>query len=340
MESPNHPSSSPQRETIVVVSIDTEEDNWSRSRDHVAVENICELRRLARCFDRWGVRPTYFTAYQVAIHQRSADTLRDICAAGNAEIAAHLHPWNTPPLAEAFVPRNSMLNNLPADLQLAKLRRLTAALEEAFGVTPRAFRAGRYGLGRDTVAALLRCGYRVDSSVTPFTSWKTSDDGPTFVGAPFVPYCLAADREVTQPAPEGDLLEIPLSYGFSRGPFGFWEATRRVLEAAPFRWLHLAGLAARTGLVERITLSPELASVAEMLTLSRLLLEHGVRHLHLSWHSPSLKPGLSPFVATAADVARLYASVEAYLEGLSRMTRVAFATVSEAAAVFGTARSA
>ena len=340
VESPRHSSLSPERETIVVVSIDTEEDNWSRSRDNVTVENICELRRLARCFDRWGVRPTYFTTYQVAIQQHAVETLRDICAAGSAEIAAHLHPWNTPPLAEAFVPRNSMLNNLPADLQLAKLRRLSATLEEAFEVTPRAFRAGRYGLGRDTVVALQRCGYRVDSSVTPFISWERFDDGPTFVGAPFVPYGLAPDRDVRQPAPNGDLLEIPLSCGFSRGPFAFWGQTRRVLEAAPFRWLRLAGLAARVGLVDRITLNPELASVADMLTLSRRLLEHGVRHLHVSWHSPSLRPGLSPFVATAADVARLYASVEAYLEGLSRMTRVAFATVSEAAAVFGTARSA
>ena len=75
--------------------------------------------------------------------------------------------------------------------------------------------------------------------------------------------------------------------------------------------------------------------VPDMLTLSSRLLEHGVRYLQLSWHSPSLKPGLSPFTATAADVARLYASVDAYLEGLSRMTRVAFATMSEAAAVLG-----
>src|SRR5260370_11139 len=124
---------------VVIVSLDTEEDNWHRSREGVAVENICELRRLARFFDRLGVRPTYFTAYQVAIQERAVETLRDICAAGNAEIAAHLHPWNTPPLAEGFVPRNSMLKNLPATLQLAKLRRLTSALEQAFDLTPRAF---------------------------------------------------------------------------------------------------------------------------------------------------------------------------------------------------------
>jgi hypothetical protein len=317
---------------VVIVSLDAEEDNWHRSRDGVAVENICELRRLARFFDRLGVRPTYFTAYQVAIQERAVETLRDICAAGNAEIAAHLHPWNTPPLAEGFVPRNSMLKNLPADLQVAKLRRLTSALEQAFDATPRAFRAGRYGLGRDTVAALSCCGYRVDSSVVPFVSWEEVDDGPSFVGAPLGAYRLAPDRDVSEPAPDGDLIEIPLSCGFSRRPFGLWGRVRHVLDVAPLRPAHLVGLAARVGLCKRIVLSPELASVPEMLTLSRRLLEHGVRHLQLSWHSPSLKPGLSPFTATAADVARLYASVEAYLDGLSRLTAVTFATISEAAA--------
>jgi hypothetical protein len=299
----------------------------------VAVENIGALPRLAAFLDRLGARPTYFTSYQVAIRPRAAATLRDIRAAGRAEIGAHLHPWNTPPLTEAWAPRNSMLKNLPADLQLAKLRRLTAVLEEAFDVTPRAFRTGRYGLGRETVGALLGCGYRVDSSVTPFISWQRVDDGPTFVGAPLEAYPLAPDRDVRQPAPDGELLEIPLSHGFSRGPFPFWDPARRLLEAPPCRWLHLAGLAARVGLVDRIALSPELASAAQMLTLSRRLLEHGVRHLSLSWHSPSLVPGLSPFVATATDVERLYASIEAYLEGLSQITRVAFATVSEAAAL-------
>jgi len=320
---------------LLIVSVDTEEDNWHRSRHDVTTENIQELRPLAAFLGRLGVRPTYFTAYQVAVEHGAADVLREVCDGGRGEIAAHLHPWNTPPLTEAFVPRNSMLKNLPAELQLSKLRRLTKALEEAFDSTPRAFRAGRYGLGRDTVAALLCCGYRVDSSVSPFLSLKRLDDGPTFVGAPMVPYRLAPDRDVRQPAPDGKLLEVPLSHGFNRGPFSFWDPASRFLDAAPFRWLHLGGLAARAGLVKRIVLCPELASVADMLTLSRRLLEQGVRHLQLSWHSPSLKPGLSPFTATTADVARLYAAVEAYLEGLSRITPLTFATVSEAAAVLG-----
>lgn len=318
---------------LLLVSIDTEEDNWDRRRESVTLENIGELRRLASLFERLGVRPTYFTAYQVATNPRAADVVREVCEGGGGEIAAHLHPWNTPPLTEAFVPRNSMLKNLPVELQLAKLRRLTDALESAFDLTPRAFRAGRYGLGRDTVRALLCCGYQVDSSVSPFLNLEALDDGPNFVGAPIVPYRLAPDRDVRQPAPDGALLEIPLSLGFNRSPFSLWDPVRRLLEGAPFRWFHLAGLAHRTGLLKRIDLSPELASVDEMLTVSRRLLAEGVPYLHVSWHSPTLLPGLSPYAATAADVARLYASVEAYLEGLARMSSLRFVTVSEAASL-------
>lgn len=324
---------------LVIVSIDTEEDNWQRSRDVATLENICELRRLAVLFERLGVRPTYFTTYQVAIDPRAADVLRDVCDGGRGEIGGHLHPWNTPPLSEAFVPRNSMLKNLPADLQLAKLVRLTAALEDAFALTPRAFRAGRYGLGRESVGALAACGYRVDSSVEPFVSWERFDDGPSFFGAPISPYRLGPDRDLTRPTPDGEVLEIPLSSGFSRGPFSLWGPVRRVIETTPLRRLHLIGLLARLGVCQRIVLSPELASVREMLTLSRRLLEHGVRHLQLTWHSPSLKPGLSPFTPTAADVKRLFASVEAYLEGLSRMTSLTFATISDAAAVLSRPRN-
>jgi hypothetical protein len=319
------------RDAIVIVSVDTEEDNWWRARAGVTVDNVRHLRPLGAFFRRLGVRPTYFTTYAVATDPPAAGAVRALVADGGAEIAAHLHPWNTPPLDEPFVPRNSMLNNLPGELQLAKVRRLTAALERAFGLLPRAFRAGRFGLGPETVAALRACGYRVDSSVTPFLSWEQVDGGPNFVGAPFQAYRLG-DGDVRQPAPEGDLVEIPLSRGFNRGPFRVWAPARRLLEAAPSRWVRLGGLAARTGLVRRIALSPELASAAEMLTLSRRLLEHGARHLQLSWHSPSLTPGLSPFTATTADVARLYRAVEAYLVGLARMCTVTFATVSEAAA--------
>jgi hypothetical protein len=319
------------RSVLLIVSIDTEEDNWNRNRRDVTRENISQLRRLAPFLARLGARPTYFTTYQVAREPSSADVLREVCDGGAGEIAAHLHPWNTPPLPEAFVPRNSMLKNLPAELQLAKLRYLTTALEEAFGETPRSFRAGRYGLGSDTVTALVRCGYQVDSSVTPCMSWEAFDDGPTFLGAPLQAYRLSPDRNVNHAVPDGDLMEIPLSCGFRRGPVTLWDSARRLVDAVPGRRLRAVGEAAMTKLFQRVVLSPELASAGEMLELSRCLLDQGLAHLHLSWHSPSLTPGLSPYAPAAADVERLYATVETYVEGLSRMTSIRWATVGEAA---------
>src|SRR2546425_3509965 len=153
--------------TLLVVSVDTEEDNWQPRREGVTAENIRELPRLDTLFHRLGVRATYLTTYQVAIHEWAAATLRQLHD-GGAEIGAHLHPWNTPPLDEPFLPCNSMLKNLEPALQLAKLTRLTAVLREAIGVQPLAFRAGRYGLGQETITALIRCAYQIDSSVTPY----------------------------------------------------------------------------------------------------------------------------------------------------------------------------
>lgn len=298
---------------LLIVSIDTEEDNWYRSRQGVTCKNIDELRRQAMFFDRLGLRPTYFTSYQVARNARAADVVREVGAGG--EIAAHLHPWNTPPLTEAFVPRNSMLKNLPAELQLAKLETLTATLEAVFGARPEAFRAGRYGLGPDTVSALARCGYVVDSSVTPFISWKEFDEGPAFFGAPL---------DVHRIGP-GGVIEVPLSCGFLRRPFALWDRLHRALD--------VPGLRRARALCKPIVLSPETATAEDMLTLSRRLLERGVRHLQVTWHSPSLQPGLGPFTRTSADVDRLYGTVETYLDRLQGIATLNPVTVSEAAAV-------
>jgi hypothetical protein len=92
-------------------------------------------------------------------------------------------------------------------------------------------------------------------------------------------------------------------------------------------------MAFRAGLIRRIVLNPEIHSAGDMLALSRQLIRRGVRHLNLTWHSPSMQAGLSPFVRTDADREHLYGRVESYLEGLVGMASIRFATVSEAAAI-------
>ena len=322
-------------EVVLVVSVDTEEDNWAPTRVGISVENVRELKRLSRWFDRIGVRATYFTSYQVATRPWAVDVLREIADGGRAEIGAHLHPWNTPPTDEPLVPRNTMMKNLPPELQRAKLERLTSQLTAVFGAAPIAFRAGRFGLGAEAVPALLACGYQLDSSVTPFVNWEATDDGPNFVGAPLDAYRVGTGQDIRVPAPDGPLVEIPITCGYTRFASGRWPALHRVLHTRPARALHLAGLASRSGFAKLTVLSPELESVTDMLALSRGALEGGVRHLHLFFHSVTLRPGLSPWTSSAEDVERMYAAIDNYLEGLFRTACVRFATVSEAGLALG-----
>lgn len=90
-------------------------------------------------------------------------------------------------------------------------------------------------------------------------------------------------------------------------------------------------MASRIGLVRRVVGTPEVCQVDDLLALSRCLLSEGVRFVHLLLHSPSLVPGLSPFVTSAVDRERLYTTIERYVEGLAKMASIRPATVSEAA---------
>src|SRR5205807_8596677 len=95
---------------LLIVSVDTEEDNWQPCREGVTIENIRELPRLDVLFQQLGVRATYFATYQVAIREWAAATLRQL-RTGGAEIGRHPHPWNTPPPDEPLWPRTPTLKN-------------------------------------------------------------------------------------------------------------------------------------------------------------------------------------------------------------------------------------
>lgn len=316
--------------TTLIVSIDTEEDNWTASRDGLTVNNIRGLPRQHELLRRLGVRATYFTNYAVARTPWAAAILRGLRDDGGVELAAHLHPWNTPPLDEPFEPRFTMLKNLSPGLQRAKIECLTEALSDAFGEAPRAFRAGRWGIAPAGIAALLACGYRVDSSVIPYLDWRAVADGPDHRGAPLDPYWSDGVSDVREPATDG-LVEMPASCAFTRRPFPLWNRVYGALEALTFRGFPLAPAARKFGLIRRVGLTPETHSVADMLSVSRSLIASGVRQLHLFWHSPSLMPGLSPFVRSDADLDRFYGSIEDYVSALAAISDVTFATVSEAA---------
>jgi len=316
----------------VIVSVDTEEDNWFPVRSGLSVENVRELPRLAEFLARLGVRPTYFVSYQVASRRWAGEILRGISAGGAAEIGAHVHSWNTPPFV--WQPPNvpTMLCNSPISAQAAKIRTVTETLASTTGAAPVSFRSGRYGLGPGTVVALKQNGYSADSSVTPFFSWTDTDHGPDFTAAPLNVYRLDGRGDVCSPAPWGALVEVPLSGGFTRFSPSQWPTFAKFLRRRLARWIRVGGLAAELRLLQKTMLTPESTTVRDMLALSRLLAGAGVSHLQVTFHSPSLSPGLTPFAPSRADVDLLLARLERYLEQLSKHASLTFKTVSEVAA--------
>jgi hypothetical protein len=263
--------------------------------------------QVQRIFERYQVRPTYVLDYPVSSTPEAYEIIRELHCSGTCEIGAHLQPWDNPPFFERKTDENSYPGNLPFELEREKLVRLSQIIQENVGVRPRIYKAGRYGVGRGTAQILAELGYEIDLSVVPGTN-LTRQFGPDFSHCGTHPYWFGE-------APA--LLEIPLSIGYTgllshTGALAYGLTMNDRLKA-----LHVPGILARLGLVERITLTPEGISFDEQRRLTRALLHEGQRVFSLSYHSSSLAPGNTPYVQTEADLRAFLQRIEQYLEFFS-----------------------
>jgi hypothetical protein len=311
----------------LLLSIDTEEDQWRAVGREATVKNTAELPRFQSFVEELGLRPTYFVNYPVATDAASRAIVCELAQRG-AEIGAHVHPWNTPPFEEALEPRNTMMWNLPVPLQRQKIAAGREALAELLQEPPTSFRAGRLGLGRGTVEALIDTGFEVDSSVTPFIDWSGNDGGPDFDGAPLDAYRIDAARDPQHPTPSGRLREVPISCGFTRPRFETLQRIHRAL-ARPSGRSPAVSVLSRLGLVRRILGSPEPSATRDLVALARCLVERRHGYVHLFLHSPSLLPGLTPFVPDERSRDRLYGRIRDFVDAVHGFARVEPATVGE-----------
>lgn len=295
------------QEPVLVVIVDTEEEfDWSRpfSRDHVAVTAMRAQGLAHRIYERYGMTPTYAVTYPVATRADGFGLLRELLADGACEIGAHLHPWVTPPFDEPVSDRNSMAGNLPEALERMKLERLVEAIGTAFGERPRLYKAGRYGLGPNSARLIEALGFAIDASVLPATDLR-GRHGPDYRAYTAAPFWFGHARPV---------LELPVTAG-AAGLLAGSAAVRRALLGRPaLERLHVPGLLARSGLLERITLTPEGVDHAAHRRLVRSLLARGQRVFTLTYHSPSLAVGHTPYVRSAADLAAFLDRIERFLD--------------------------
>lgn len=284
-----------------IIFVDTEEEfDWSAefSRSSDSTKAIDALPEATRRFNECGVAPVYLCDYPVVRHPSSARIIQQAFQSGGCDIGAHLHPWVTPPHIEEVNTRNSYAGNLPPDLQRAKLRTLTETIEQLIGERPTVFRAGRYGIGTDTLGQLAELGYRMDVSVRTHFDYS-EEEGPSFEGLPLWPWKSAHG-----------VIELPLTCGWTGHLRKFPS-----LYAAP----GLRGALARTSLLSRVPLTPEGTPIADAIEAIHVLHGDGLDIFSLSFHSPTLAKGYTPYVKSDADLDRFWAWWEAVFNTFAKL---------------------
>ncbi len=282
---------------LLMTMLDTEEAfDWDKpfTRSATDVTSMASQPKAHRVFERYGVVPTYLVDYPVVSQDAGRAPLLDLLRGGLCDVGAHLHPWVTPPFLEEVNNFNSYPGNLPLELEFAKLQALTRTIEDVFGLRPQVYRAGRYGVGSRTGDLLRHLGYLVDSSV--MANWDFSaQDGPDFTTISARPYWIDQDRSI---------LEIPCTAAVVGSSAWSPELVRRAVFAPTSKRLGIPSIMARLRLMERIRLTPEGITVTEAKRLLRHMHAHGHKVFVLTYHTPSLAPGNTPYVRNTEDLER------------------------------------
>lgn len=293
--------------TRFLLVIDTEEEfDWNApfSRDSRSVTISAAMDQGQRYFTSAGVRPLWVVDYPVIDDPDAGTMLARWQREGRADVGAHCHPWVNPPHTEHVSAHNSFAGNLPEETERAKLTVLRDRIADVTGKPPVAFRAGRYGIGPNTGTILRDLGFRIDTSVRSRFDYR-AQHGPDFSAMPLAPWRVG---------PDGALIELPLSTAYN-GALAPWGGSLQSLvsQVGP-----IGSALARTGLFQRVPLTPEGVTPGEAVAAVDRLIRDGLRLLLFSFHSPTLAPGHTPYVRNKADLHAFYRWWDVVLAHLAR----------------------
>jgi len=304
-----------------VVTIDTEGDNqWARGAV-IETRNARFLPRFQALCEKYGVRPTWLTNWEMATAPEYQEFARDVLARDAGEVGMHLHAWNSPPeipLTDNDYKYHPYLIEFPEHLIREKVKVMTEALENVFGVKMVSHRAGRFSFNEIYARILVEHGYRIDGSVTPNVSWKMypgnpkGNGGTDFSKFPQHAYFLDLD-DISRPG-DSPLLEIPVTVTAPYFP-PIVDTCRAALSVTKF--------------TRRVSnrLFPKLSWLYPMKHNHRMLRRLLLRALfekrtfaEFMIHSSELMPGGSPTFVTERSIDAMYVA----LEGLFELARDRF----------------
>jgi len=301
-----------------LVTIDVEGDNlWDMPRQF-ETRNAAFIPRFQELCERYGLKPTYLSDYEMAMEPAYVAFGRDALARGTAEIGMHLHAWNTPPfypLTETDASSAPYLIEYPRDVQRQKIAFMTGLLEDTFATKMRSHRAGRWAFDSFYASVLSEQGYGADCSVTPHIKWSRQEEGRTEICSvdyrafPAQPYWLREHDPSLHGA--SSLLEVPMTV-VNPAPsplraFGISENAERSLGQRlarrfwPIQWLR-----------------PNGANLDAMRAILARARRENWRHVEFMLHSSELMPGGSPGFPTKDSIAKLYDDLEALFDFASQ----------------------
>lgn len=293
------------QQPLLLVVVDAEaEFDWDHGpyRDATGVSSMKQIDRVQAIFDQYGIVPCYTVDYPVATQPDGNRLLAEYVRDGRCEIGAHLHSWVTPPHQEEVNLHNSFAGNLPRELELQKTVQLRDAITNHIGVTPTAFKAGRYGIGANTPGILRELGFEIDLSFCPAFDYS-KEGGPDFTDHHAEPFWFGPDNQ---------LLEIPVT-----GAFTGWAGPMRAplyQIAKRLNNLKACAILSRMRAVDRLMLSPEGYTFDEHVQLTQHLMSQGVRTFTWNFHSPSVVPGFTPYVQSEKDLSRFLDAFHRYFD--------------------------
>lgn len=323
----------------LAITIDTECDKgpgWLIQRPlrfRSVVEGIPE--RLEPIFREFGARATYLLSPEVMQNDECVTILQEANQRG-AELGTHLHGEFIEPhtVLEADTTW-AMQNTYSREVEAKKLENLTHLFVDRFGYSPRSFRAGRFGIGRNTLSILSKLDYWVDSSVAPFSQWADKGGSVEFFGVPSQPYFPS--NESYKLRGSLPILEVPVTTGNSWYDY-FPQSILRLIPRYPRLW---GGLTKRLGMRSKLKVSwlrPTFPSISfddiRNLLLTQLnRYNNGNVFLVMMFHNVDIVPGCSPYAQNENDAKLFIKRLIQTLEFAQRR-QIHFVTLSEIRELF------
>lgn len=163
----------------MTVTIDTECDkskNWLNSSPltfRSVTHGVTKI--LQPLFKEFKINPTYFLSPEVMMNRECSNIFKSI--KNSCELGTHLHSEFIGPKKKFQNFNGKLCNEFQTDysnqIQYQKLKNLTKLYKKTFNRNPKVFRAGRYAVNLSTVKSLIKLGYQVESSLTPYLKWKS-----------------------------------------------------------------------------------------------------------------------------------------------------------------------